>query len=63
MTASQKDLFVVATEDLYLPGGQKQYSPGMLVPAENVERNGWQDGVAKVGTKDANEAAKQLPSA
>jgi hypothetical protein len=55
--AAPKDDFVVATTDLYLPGSATvQYRAGDLVPADNVEHNGWSDGVARRGTKAADEA-------
>lgn len=49
--------YVIALEDLYVPGGFAcAHRKGDLVPADNVERGGWQDKVAKPGTKAAKEA-------
>jgi hypothetical protein len=45
----------VATEPLFV-GNARAHNPGDIVPEENVEANGWQDSVAKVGTKAAEKA-------
>ncbi len=45
----------VATAPLFV-GTSRAHNPGDLVPAENVERNDWQDGVARAGTKAADAA-------
>jgi hypothetical protein len=45
----------IATEPLFI-GTARAHNPGDVVPADNVERNGWQDGVAKAGTKAAEKA-------
>ncbi len=47
----------IATEALYV-GTARAHSPGDEVPAENVKRNGWQDAVARRGTKAATSAAE-----
>jgi hypothetical protein len=54
-----KDEYVIATAPLFI-GYTRAHNPGDRVPAENVERNGWQDGVAREGTKAANDAAGVL---
>lgn len=50
----------VATVPLYVDG-VLAHAPGDFVPPENVERNGWADGVAKEGTKAADTAAPNEP--
>lgn len=45
----------IATEPLFV-GTARAHNPGDVVPAENVERNGWEDKVATAGTKAAKEA-------
>jgi hypothetical protein len=45
----------IATEPLFV-GNARAHNPGDIVPDENVEANGWQDSVAKVGTKAADQA-------
>lgn len=45
----------IATEPLYV-GMARAHSVGDEVPDDNVQRNGWQSGVARAGTKAANEA-------
>ena len=45
----------IATEPLYV-GTARAHNPGDVVPAENVERNGWQNKVATEGTKAARAA-------
>jgi hypothetical protein len=50
----------VATKTL-LVGFAAAHQPGDLVPEANIKRNGWEDGVAKVGTKAA-QAVMQDPS-
>jgi hypothetical protein len=49
----------IATEPLYV-GTARAHNPGDVVPADNVERHGWQDGVATEGTKAAK-AAQESP--
>ncbi len=46
---------LIATQPLFI-GRARAANPGDVVPAENVEKYGWQDGVAKEGTKAAREA-------
>lgn len=38
-------------------GSARAHNPGDPVPAENIKVNGWEDGVARVGTKAAEKAA------
>lgn len=45
----------IATEPLYV-GTARAHNVGDVVPADNVERHGWQDSVAASGTKAAAEA-------
>jgi hypothetical protein len=45
----------IATQPLYV-GYALAHAPGDEVPAENVKRNGWEDGVANAGTKAAKDA-------
>lgn len=47
--------YVVATAPLFIDY-TRAHNPGDLVPAENVDRNGWADGVAKLGSKAADTA-------
>lgn len=47
--------FFIATEPLFV-GLARAHNPGDRVPADNVKRNGWEDGVAREGTKAANDA-------
>ncbi len=47
--------YKIAIQQLFI-GYALAHSPGDQVPAENVARNGWEDGVANPGTKAANEA-------
>lgn len=42
----------IATEPLFIDG-VRAHNAGDSVPADNVERNGWQDKVARAGTKAA----------
>lgn len=49
------DKTYIATEPLSI-GTARAHNPGEVVPAENVERHGWQDQVAVEGS-DAAEAA------
>lgn len=53
--------YVVATEPLFV-GDVRAHNPGDLVPVANVEPNGWEDGVAKEGTKAAQKATEPDPS-
>lgn len=46
---------LVAKEDLYV-GRHRAHVKGDLVPAENVERNGWEGKVVGADTKAAAEA-------
>ncbi len=50
----------VATAPLFV-GTSRAHNPGDLVPAENVERNDWQDSVARPGTKAADAAVENAP--
>lgn len=45
----------VATEPLFI-GTARAHNPGDVVPAENVERYGWQDQVASEGSAAAEAA-------
>jgi hypothetical protein len=45
----------VATEPLFV-GNARAHNPGDPVPEENIAANGWEDSVAKVGTKAAEKA-------
>ncbi len=45
----------IATDPLYV-GTALAHNVGDVLPAENVERNGWNDSVATVGTKAAQAA-------
>lgn len=45
----------IAKETLYV-GRFRAHNVGDVVPAENVERNDWQDKVAREGTKAADAA-------
>lgn len=45
----------IATEPLFV-GNARAHNPGDPVPEENVKANGWQDSVAKAGTKAAEKA-------
>lgn len=47
----------IATEELFV-GVARAHNVGDEVPAENVERNGWADKVARQGTKAAARAEK-----
>jgi hypothetical protein len=47
--------YKVATEKLFV-GTALAHNPGDLVPAENVEANGWKDSVAGPDTKAAKAA-------
>ncbi len=46
----------IATETLYV-GTAAAHQPGDVVPDDNVERNGWKDGVAREGSKSAKDAS------
>lgn len=46
---------LVATQPLFI-GFARAHNPGDLVPAANVKEHGWQDGVAREGTKAAEDA-------
>lgn len=50
--------YVVAVEDIFTSAGVKAHNKGDMVPVENVERNGWQDFVAKPTTAAAKEVLK-----
>jgi hypothetical protein len=52
----------IATEPLYV-GTARAHNPGDVVPADNVERNGWQDGVVGEGTKAAKAAQESARAA
>lgn len=52
--ASESKKFV-ATQPLFI-GFARAHNPGDIVPAANVDEHGWQDGVAREGTKAATEA-------
>jgi hypothetical protein len=45
----------IATAPLFV-GYARAHNPGDVVPDANVEEHGWQDGVAREGTKAANDA-------
>lgn len=49
--------FKTAITKLFV-GTALAHNPGDLVPVENVEANGWQDGVAGSDSKAAKAAAK-----
>jgi hypothetical protein len=51
------DKAFVATEPLFIETA-RAHNPGDVVPAENVERYGWQKQVAREGTKAAAEVVK-----
>ncbi|HXH77159.1 hypothetical protein [Nocardioides sp.] len=51
----------IATEPLFI-GTARAHNAGDRVPAENVERHGWQDQVAREGTKAAGAAAPFDPT-
>jgi hypothetical protein len=42
----------IASEPLFV-GNARAHNPGDHVPEDNIARNGWEDKVAKVGTKAA----------
>ncbi len=46
----------IATAPLFV-GTARAHNPGDVVPAENVKAHGWEDGVAREGTKAADTAA------
>ncbi len=48
----------IAKEPLFI-GVARAHNKGDVVPAENVERFGWQDQVARKGTKAADQALEQ----
>lgn len=48
----------IATEPLFV-GTARAHNPGDVVPADNVERNGWQDSVAGSETKAAKAVAAE----
>lgn len=50
----------IATADIYV-GTALAHAAGDTVPAENVDLNGWQDLVAREGTKAADEVAPEPP--
>lgn len=54
------DKTLVATEPLFI-GRARAHNVGDLVPADNVERNGWTDGVASP-TSQKGRAALGLPA-
>lgn len=45
----------IATDALFV-GNARAHNPGDPVPEENIKANGWEDSVAKAGTKAATEA-------
>ncbi len=45
----------IATEALFV-GIIRAHNPGDVVPDDNVKANGWEAGVARQGSKAANEA-------
>lgn len=47
----------IATRDLFV-GIHRAHRRGDVVPAENVEPNGWTDDVANEGTKAATDAVE-----
>lgn len=51
----------VATEPLFV-GTARAHNVGDPVPADNVKANGWEDSVAKAGTKAAEKAAESAPA-
>lgn len=53
--------YVIALEDLYVPGGFAcAHRKGDQVPVDNVERGGWQDKVARLDTKAAKQATETV---
>jgi hypothetical protein len=48
----------IATEPLFI-GTARAHNPGDVVPAENVEKYGWKDQVARQGTKAATKATDE----
>lgn len=46
----------IALEPLFIGGTARAHNAGDEVPADNVERHGWQDKVAAVGTAAAEAA-------
>ncbi len=46
----------IATVPLFV-GTARAHNPGDVVPADNVKEHGWEDGVAREGTKAADTAA------
>jgi hypothetical protein len=48
----------VATQPLFI-GRARAHNVGDVVPAENIEANGWEEKVATVGTKAADKALAQ----
>jgi len=48
----------IATEDLFI-GTARAHFKGDEVPADNVERNGWQDKVVGPNTKTAAKVANE----
>lgn len=51
----------IATDNIYV-GTALAHVPGDEVPAENVERHGWQDKVSRPGTKSAKRAQDDTPT-
>lgn len=45
----------VATRELFV-GNARAANPGDLIDGDTVKNNGWEDGVARLGTKAAEEA-------
>ncbi len=52
----------IATVPLFV-GTARAHNPGDVVPAENVKAHGWEDGVAREGTKAADQAAGTVEAA
>ncbi len=53
----------VATRPLGLSPFVLAYAVGDIVPDEAVEANGWEDGVARAGTKTADAAVEAVTEA
>lgn len=53
--------YVIAKEQLFVDG-VLAHNIGDRVPADNVKRNGWDELVAKPGTKAAEKAVEQDPA-
>jgi hypothetical protein len=52
----------IAKEALFV-GNARAHNPGDHVPEDNIARNGWQDQVAKVGTKAAEQVIAEQANA